>query len=443
MQSASVFTFLPRPKGAFGIAVAAGALVVWLSLTSAAPAADTDLTPSALQARKAVGLPSIASNSAVRAAAVALLAGGDPQAAFASQGGSGKLIIATAPAGGALSTAKLKVVIFDPRLTAIVVLGRGDTVAAAAALDPGRPFPGPVLAGATFDPGVAGSLAVLFPPAAGTIPQISLQRYRGSQLVTIEITGTATPGAEGAVLVQLRGRDRITGPQVGYGLTYTLSVGSRSYRVSTRSLPPALARRSFVAGEGFAGSDRAVFLRTVGSFPPLGQKIVDTIAGAITVHVLANSAPICGLQTSCAGFDPGKGYFMILNRAQLRSSLGRFAISHELGHLVDFLGLDSFSYTDLKGLFTRSSNWKSCFPLNGSCTPFLEVFADQFGFYSTNAKGIQSGYNDDRLATTSGFANVLEDQWAFRPPQDRNPLAGFGPLSKSFEDALHSSAQAL
>jgi hypothetical protein len=29
-------------------------------------------------------------------------------------------------------------------------------------------------------------------------------------------------------------------------------------------------------------------------------------------------------------------------------------------------------------------------------------------------------------------------QWAFRPPQEYNPLAGFGPLAKSFENALHS-----
>jgi len=38
---------------------------------------------------------------------------------------------------------------------------------------------------------------------------------------------------------------------------------------------------------------------------------------------------------------------------------------------------------------------------------------------------------------------VLRSQWAFRPPQNRNPLAGFGPLAKSFEDSLHSGEDAL
>jgi hypothetical protein len=66
------------------------------------------------------------------------------------------------------------------------------------------------------------------------------------------------------------------------------------------------------------------------------------------------------------------------------------------------------------------------------------VFADQFGFFGTNARGVQTGYNDDRLATGSAFSTLLRVQWAFRPPQEYNPLAGFGPLAKSFEKALHS-----
>ena len=43
----------------------------------------------------------------------------------------------------------------------------------------------------------------------------------------------------------------------------------------------------------------------------------------------------------------------------------------------------------------------------------------------------------------SAFGQLLHSQWAFRPPQNRNPLAGFGPLAKSFEDALHSGSDAL
>jgi hypothetical protein len=426
------------------VLLAAGVVSFWFILASPAPAADTDLTAAALEARKAVDLPSIEANTAVRAAAGAVLGGGDPQGAFTSNGGTGNLITATVPAGGALSTAKLKVVVFDPRLTAIAVLGRDSTVAVAAALDPGRPFKAPVLAGAVVDPGVAGSLAVLFPPGSGTIPRISLQRNRGAQLVSIEIAATATPGVEGAILVALKGRDRITGPQVGYGLTYTLKIGTnRSYTVRTRQIPSALVSRSFVPGPGFTGGDRRRFLQAVASLPPTARQIVDVIGGAVTVSVLTKTAPICGFQTSCAGLDPGYGYFLILNRAQLHSRLGRFIIIHELGHLVDFLGLDTFSHQDLRKLFSASPKWKNCFPLQGTCVPFLEVFADQFAFFSTNAQGVQSGYGDDRLATSSAFARAIRAQWAYRPPQDLNPLAGFGPLAKSFESALRSGAGAL
>jgi hypothetical protein len=170
---------------------------------------------------------------------------------------------------------------------------------------------------------------------------------------------------------------------------------------------------------------------------------VDTIASTITASVLANSAPVCGVQTSCAGYDPGNGYFMVINRAQLHNKIGQFAITHELGHLVDFLGLDTWSAEDFGKLFSRSPKWKKCFPLRGQCSPFLEVFADQFAFYSTNAHGVQSGYGDDRLATSPGFSGTLRRQWAFRPPQDINPLAGYGPLAKSFEIALRSNEGAL
>jgi hypothetical protein len=321
---------------------------------------------------------------------------------------------------------------------------RAGKVAVAGALDPNKPFPAPILAGAIVDPAVVGSMAVLYPPGAGTIPQITVQRMRGPQLVTIGIAATAVPGLEGAVLVEIKGRDQVTGPQIGYGLTYTLKIGTKyQFTVRTQPVPKVLTSRSFVAGPGFKGADKASFLKAVNALPPTGRRVIDTIRGAITASILRNSAPICGEQTSCAGFDPGNGYFMIINRGQLHSSFGRFAITHELGHLVDFLGLDTFSHEAFKSLFDRSPKWKNCFPLRGQCTPFVELYADQFGFYGTNAHGVQTGYGDNRLATASSFTTLMQQQWAYRPPQELNPLAGYGPLAKSFASALHSSESAL
>jgi hypothetical protein len=425
------------------LVLGATAALTCIVLPATAAAVDVDLTPAVLKDRAAVGLPAVRADASVRAAAAALLGGQDPQAAFASAGGSGSLVAAKVPAGSALAAPQVKSAVFDPRVTSLAVLGRGTTVAVAAALDPQRPFKTPILAGAVVDPGVAGSLAVLFPPRSGTIPAISLQQNRGGDLVTIEVAATAVPGAAGAILVQLKGRDRITGPQLGYGTDYTLKMGARSFPVRTSPVPRVLTSRSFVTGPGFTGADRQNFVKAVNLLPSIGRRIVDIIGGAITVRVLSNSAPNCGAQTSCAGFDPGNGYFLIVNRSQLHSPVGRFVITHELGHLVDFLGLDTFSHERFKTLFYTSPKWKSCFPVGGQCAPFLEVFADQFGFFGTNAHGVQSGYNDDRLATGPGFARLLQTQWAFRPPQNRNPLAGFGPLAKSFEAALHSGPNAL
>jgi hypothetical protein len=423
--------------------LAAAAALSCLVRPATAPAADVDLTTAVLRDRAAVGLPAVRADPGVRAAAAALLSGQNAQTAYASAGGSGSLATARVAAGSALAAPQVKSVVFEPRVASIAVLRREGTVAVAAALDPQRPFKSPVLAGAVVDPGVAGSLAVLFPPGSGTIPAISLQQNRGGDLVTIDVAATAVPGTQGAILVQLKGRDRITGPQLGYGLEYSLKIGARTLRVKTSPVPTVLRSRSFAGGPGFSGADRRAFIEAVNQLPPEGRRIVDVIGGAITVRVLANSAPNCGAQTSCAGFDPGNGYFLIVNRGQLHSPVGRFVITHELGHLVDFLGLDTFSHQQFQSLFSRSSKWKSCFPVGGQCAPFLEVFADQFGFFATDARGIQSGYNDDRLATGAAVARLLQTQWAFRPPQNRNPLAGFGPLAKSFEEALHSGQDAL
>src|SRR3954447_24655496 len=213
---------LPALRWFTFLVLGTGVLTSCLLLAPAARAADTDLTPAALAARKAVGLPAVAENPAVLAAAGAVLNGGDTKAVFASLGGKGDLVTAAVPAGEALATATLKGVVFDPRVTAIAVLGRDRAVVVAAALDPGLPFRTPVLAGAVVDPGVSGSLAVLFPPAGGTIPQIVLQRYRGSQSITINTAATANPGVEGSIVVALRPRDLLTGPQIGYSTTYTL-----------------------------------------------------------------------------------------------------------------------------------------------------------------------------------------------------------------------------
>src|SRR4051812_33307294 len=275
----SVFRFLPRPptRATGTLVLGTGVLALLLFFTAAAPAADVDLTTAAQIARNAVGLPAAAESPAVLAAAGAVLDGGSAPDAVAAAGGTGDLVTTVAPAGGALSTDKVKVVVFDPRVTAIAVLVRDRRVVVAAALDRGRPFQAPALAGALVDPGVAGSLAVLFPPGSGTIPQISLQRYRGRQLTTPAIAATASPGVEGAILVELKGRDGVTGPQIGYGLTYTLKIGNRSYAVRTRPIPAALVSRSFVPGPGFTGADRRRFLKTVDSLPPTARKIVGVI----------------------------------------------------------------------------------------------------------------------------------------------------------------------
>src|SRR3954451_6948194 len=150
IASWSVSRLLPRPpaRAVRTLVLGTGLLISCFILAPAAPATDVDLTTAALIARNQVGLPAIDQNPAVLAAAGAVLDGGkNAQGVFTSEGGTGELITATAPSGGALSSDKMKIVVFDPRVTAIAVLVRDRKVAVAAALDPNRPFQAPVLAG--------------------------------------------------------------------------------------------------------------------------------------------------------------------------------------------------------------------------------------------------------------------------------------------------------
>jgi hypothetical protein len=426
------------------ILTALGLLAVVLAVLGAATRAyGGNISSDLSRARSAVGVPAAPPDAAVTAAAAALLKGKDPGTAFSDAGGSGDLVAAIVPAGSALSTAELKRIVFDPRVTALAGSRAGRKVAVAGTLDETLPFARPVLAGATVDPGIAGSIALLFPPGTETIPRVVLTERRGGATVSPGVVATATQGLAGAILVQLKGRDRVTGPQIGYGLRYRLTAGPSSFVLRTRPLPPVLRSASFAPGEGFRGADRARFLREIRRLPPAARRIARYVGGAVTIRVLDNSASVCGEQTSCAGYDPGNGYFMLLNRGQLHSEFGRFVIAHEFGHLVDFLGLDAFSYDGFHDLFERSPKWKTCFSFEGRCTPFAEVFADQFAGYGLRARTIPTGYNDPVLTDGGSFGSLLDSQWAFRPPQVRNPLAGFGPLASTFTAALGSGGSGL
>jgi hypothetical protein len=417
--------------------------VALTTLAAATRARGAGISSDLARARAAVGLPPAPPDTAVSAAVAAAAKGEDAKDAFAAAGGTSELVTAVVPAGSALSTPQLKRIVFDPRVTALAGSRVGRKVAVAGALDPTLTFRKTVLAGATVDPAIAGSIALLFPPGTATIPNVTLTERRGDTTVSLGIAATATEGLEGAILVQLKGRDRVTGPQLGYGLRYRLTAGNSSFALRTRPLPPVLRGASFASGEGFRGADRAQFLRDIRSFPPAARQIAGYIGGAVTVRVLGNTTPVCGEQTSCAGYDPGNGYFILLNRGQLHSEFGRFVIAHEFGHLVDFLGLDAFSYDSFHGLFARSPKWKSCFTFDGRCVPFAEVFADQFAGYGLRTRTIPTGYNDPVLTDGASFGTLLTHQWAFRPPQVRNPLAGFGPLARTFTAALGSGGSGL
>ena len=168
-----------------------------------------------------------------------------------------------------------------------------------------------------------GSLAVLFPPRTGRSRDLA---RRGTEEARWSRSGSSRrrcpASRRGDPRVGLKGLDRMTGPELGYGLD--LHAEDREQRTPTAydlPLPPVLvARRSSPARASPEPTASVPERRR--PLPPSRRKIVDVFRGAITVSRPEDRADV-RWQTSCAGFDPGDGYFLILNRAQLHSYDGR------------------------------------------------------------------------------------------------------------------------
>ena len=246
-----------------------------------------------------------------------------------------------------------------------------------------------------------------------------LWERRGSTAVLLTTKVARAVGLGGAALVDVGMPGE--GLQLAYGLSYRLALGSTSFSFQTLALPAAYLARSWMFTASMTPAARRAWLAAVAGAPPVARRILSEVDGAVAVS-LRN----CGAEAgdSCASVSDTGKYSVWLSPADLGDSDGgRFVVLHELGHIVDYLGLDRTSYAAFRALFRRSPSWRSCFPDPGSgCVPFAEVLADQFAFYATGeSEDPTGGYGDPPLASRAAFERVLLAEYAFRPPWARNP----------------------
>lgn len=303
----------------------------------------------------------------------------------------------------------------DPRATGIAARDTAVGVTMRIAVDASQPLAGPVYP-QTVDPGSPVGLAVLLPHAPAPV---RLWERRGSAAVLLPTKVERASGLGGAVLVDVGMPGE--GLQLAYGLSYRLALGATSLSFQAPALPASYLARSWTFTASMTPAARRAWLAAVAGAPPVARRILSEVDGAVTVS-LRN----CGAEAgdSCASVSDVGRYSVWLSPADRGDSDGgRFVVLHELGHVVDYLGLDRTGYAAFRALFQRSPAWRACFPdPDSGCVPFAEVFADQFTYYATGERNDPTGgYGDPPLATRAAFERVLVAEYAFRPPWARNP----------------------
>jgi hypothetical protein len=358
------------------------------------------------------------------AAAVAGAAGtsraGAAVAGDAAGGRSGAQVVAGFAGAAVLAGAnQLRAVLLDPRTTLAATEPRaGGTVALSLLTDTSVPLDEPVLP-LRLDPASPLGLVVLLPARPGSVRLLEL---RTTGEVALPLRLRRATGAGGASLVQLDGSE--DGLRIAYATRYRLVVDGTSWSYETPALPRAYLVRSWRFGPTMRPRDRAAFLRALASAPPFARALVAQVDGAITVNRRACDAK----DSSCAEYDRAGAYSMSIAPADFADSFAdlRYVALHELGHLIDYVGLDTGAYGAFRTLFRTSPRWRNCFPdvmADSGCVDFAEILADQFAYWATGLRADPSGgYGDPPLVAPAKFEAVLRAQWAFRPPLWRNPV---------------------
>lgn len=315
---------------------------------------------------------------------------------------------------------KLLAWLLDPRTTQAVLAERaGGTVALQLVTNDTVPLVRPIVP-ALLDPGSPLGISLLLPARPGSV---RLLETRGALEFELPVKTVRAAGSTGAWLAQLDGGSE--GLRIAYSTRYRLVVDGVSYSYATGSLPSTFLGRSWQFDATMRSADRSAFVRALATAPPLARRLLAQLDGGVKV-----SRGACDdAESSCAEYLEDGSYRLSIAPVDFADTFAdlRFVTLHELGHIVDYVGLDASAYPAFRALFRTSPHWRSCFPDDLSdtgCVEFSELLADQFAYWATGLPADPSGgYGDPPLASQAAFEQVLRAHYAFRPPLWRNPAA--------------------
>jgi len=241
---------------------------------------------------------------------------------------------------------------------------------------------------------------VVLPPGRG-YPH--LYDVRDGLDVTVAYPLAVARGLGGARLVAFG-----LNTSLAYGRSYRVGTSRLGVRLRTRSAPTAFLRRSWDF-YSMTSSERAAFVRVVRRTPPLLQRLLTELDGAVEV---VGGSRGCLIADACEE--------SIGDRARIGITPGveRFVVLHELGHVVFDLAFDERGRRIVLAAFKRAGSWETC------CFRATELFADQLAFWVLGnvPAGLRS-YSDRMYLSRAEFADLLRAHAGYRPLSTRGLLS--------------------
>lgn len=206
---------------------------------------------------------------------------------------------------------------------------------------------------------------------------------------------------------------RTNGDPLGWDRTYTIRVGGSTLSFTT-SPRPATYQQPVRFTRRVNAAQRRLILAAIRRSPALVRRQWQDIGGALTVTVGRRN-----MGASTASIGPA-GLRITFNPNHLiDSSMGRFIILHEFGHIVDFAGIAS-SYDSQweaeivkrPGYFCRGN------AIGGnaqSCPSVSEWWAEQYAHWATGITKPMSGYGTRSVYTRKAFAAKINAWYTLAP----------------------------
>lgn len=303
--------------------------------------------------------------------------------------------------------------IADPRVITLDDASADSRVAVAVTIDPNQAWHTPILLERTFDLLSGSRLRGVLPP--GTDPVWWEINRSGSwqplrSFPGVEIMAESDVGAGAFELGD--SLDRLGGGlPPGARLRVRTSTGDAA-EFATRPIPAAVKRRSFRFASGMTARDRRAFRRAVASASPAARRLIAQLDDFTTV---SHAARLEGGAAGRAGQRPEGGWSVQINTGVLRGDFTAFKVTvlHELGHLVEFAGIDERDAAALDRTIPRRGRCKydpehPVVYQTGPCAARSERFADTFAKWALNMRAFKDvGYSVATPKSFRPFARTL------------------------------------